>query len=170
MILRLTQKTALRLKQRRADLADIDVDDPMREWYVNVVVADRIPLLLFTHAASLFSFWTRAAGVTSGPALSARFRDEGRDVLAEYGFPDRHVDLLLGQPPDILALTVDKGVLGSMVDYAAMLRWHVAGHAGLAGLSRRRLNDIANECPMSRIGGKPRAWLVRRLGLQDTNG
>jgi hypothetical protein len=57
----------------------------------------------------------------------------------------------------------DRGVIGSMVDYAKMLRNAVDYEGGLQHLGPRAMNDIANESPMGKIGMENPAEYLRQL-------
>ena len=54
-----------------------------------------------------------------------------------------------------------------MVDYAKMLLYSVDYEGGLERMSTRSMNDIANECPMSKIGmTSPARYLQQVLHTQ----
>ena len=132
--------------------ATVPVDHPsLVEWYCNVVTAQRRQFFLFTQATTLFSFWVPVGDVRRED-FTRVFRFHATNTLREYGFVDSHLAKMIDDGPDVFAATVDRGVLGSMVDYAKMLQYTVEEQGGVQVLSRRAMNDIANECPMSKIG------------------
>src|SRR5262249_11892020 len=57
----------------------------MVEWYCNVIAVRRRQFFLFTHAPSLFSLWTPAAGLNCDE-FGAMFRRRAIDTLNGYGF------------------------------------------------------------------------------------
>jgi hypothetical protein len=149
MIFRLTQKVSNKLRIPCEELAQSSAS--MLEWYCHLVVAQRRQFFLFTQAATLFSFWAPAAGYSRGE-FSPMFRRRATDALRDYGFSDDDVAKLIDDGPDVFARSVDRGVVGSMADYAKMFRHAVDHEGGLERLGPRSMNNIANECPMSRIG------------------
>lgn len=165
MIFRTTQRVAARL---RVACAAITVGDPsMTEWYCNIVTVRRRPLFLFTHAPSLFSFWTPAAGSTRED-FGAMFRRRAIDTLNDYGLFNPDNAKLMDDGPDVFTKAADRSVLGSMVDYGKMLRYAVAYERGLERLAPRAMNDIANECPMSKIGMQAPVQYLRQLLHAET--
>ena len=148
MVFRATGKMASRL---RIVCSAVNDDSPaMVEWYCNVVVIRRREFFLFTHAPSLFSLWTPAARA-SRDGFGERFRRGVVDTLKGYGFSTGDAAQILDDGPDVFAKAVDRRVIGSMVDYARMLRDAVEYEGTLEHLDSRAMNDIANECPMSMI-------------------
>jgi hypothetical protein len=151
MIFRLTKKAAAKL---RVKLAPAGADHPsLVDWYCNVATAQRRQFLLFTQATTLFSFWVPVTEVRRGD-FGRVFRLQAVEALRDYGFTDDDLAKIVDEGPDIFTASADRGVLGSMVDYAKMLQYTVEYQGGLQRLSRRTMNDIANKCPMSMIGMK----------------
>ena len=149
MIFRTTQRVSSKL-----GVACIDMSDrrpSMVEWYCNLITVRRRQFFLFTHAPSLFSFWTPAAGSTRD-AFGAMFRRRATETLRQYEFSETDAANVLDDGPDVFARATDRSVIGSMVDFAKMCR-HVVDHeGGLEHMSPGAMNDIANESPMSKIG------------------
>jgi len=160
MIFRLTQKVSNKLRIPCEELAQSSAS--ILEWYCNLVVAQRRQFFLFTQAATLFSFWAPAAGYSRGE-FSPMFRRRATDALRDYGFSDDDVATLIHDGPDVFARSVDRGVVGSMVDYAKMFRHAVDHEGGLERLGPRSMNNIANECPMSRIGMESPTRYLRQV-------
>ena len=150
MIFRLTRRVVATLRIARPP-SIIGSDPGMTEWYCNLVTVRRRAFYLFTHAPSLFSFWTPAAR-TSGDEFGVMFRRCAVDTLHDYGFSSTATAKVIDDGPDMLARATDRSVLGSMVDYAKMLRYVVEVEGGLDRLGPRARNDLANESPMSKIG------------------
>ena len=86
------------------------------DWYVNRIVIDRRPLLLLLSSQSLLPILTPARDVRTLPArlpqvLAAR--------LKRLGVPTRLVEAeVAAMPPVRIAKTIDRSVLGIMVDFA----------------------------------------------------
>jgi hypothetical protein len=150
MIFRLTQKAAKRLHVRCEEVPLGQVS--MLEWYCNVVIVHRRHFFLFTQAKTLFSFWSPAAGCTQED-FGPMFRRQVSDTLRDYGFSRTDIAKIVDDGPDIFSMSADRGVVGSMVDYAKMIQYVADYEGGLDRMSQRMMNDIANDCPMSRIGG-----------------
>jgi hypothetical protein len=160
MIFRLTEKVSSKLRIRREAIAQSHAS--MLEWYCNMVIVQRRQFFLFTQATTLFSFWTPAAG-WSRAEFSSRFRSHATDTLRDYGFTDRDIGRTIDDAPDRFSTSADRGVTGSMVDYAKMLQYSVDYVGGLDRMSTRAMNDIANECPMSKIGMEHPADYLRQV-------
>jgi hypothetical protein len=83
--------------------------------------------------------------------------------LKDYGFTDQDVAKIVDSEPDTFSTSVDRGVTGSMVDYAKMLQYSVDYEGGLDRISTRAMNDIANKCPMRKIGMEHPAEYLRQV-------
>ncbi len=123
----------------------------MVEWYCNLMTVRRRQFFLFTHAPSLFSFWTPAAGSIRDD-FGVRFRRRATETMRQYEFSETDTANVIDDGPDVFARATDRGVIGSMVDFGKMFRHAVDHEGGLEHLSLRAMNDIANESPMSKIG------------------
>src|SRR2546428_12073359 len=153
MIFRATQKVSSKL--RIACTAIVDSHPSMVEWYCNLITVRRRQFFLFTHAPSLFSFWTPAAGSTRDH-FGQMFRRRGTETLREYGFSPADAAAVIDGGPDVFARATDRGVIGSMVDFGKMLRHAVDYAGGLEHLLPPAMKDVANESPIGKIGmGNP---------------
>src|SRR2546425_13313133 len=114
MIFRATQKMASKL--RIACCAITDGYPTMVEWYCNVVVLRRRQFFLFTHAPSLFSLWTPAAGLHRD-GFRAVFRRGAIGTLSDYGFSKGDASWIIDEGPDVFAKVVVCRVIGSLVGY-----------------------------------------------------
>jgi len=160
VIFRATRRVSSKLRVAYTDPNDSGV--AMVEWYCNLMTVRRRQLFLLTHAPSLFSFWAPATGVTRG-RFGQMFRQCATETLSDYGFSARDTMHVVDDGPDLFAKPTDRGVIGSMVDYGKMLRHTVDYAGGLERLGLRAMNDIANECPMSKIGMEHPTRYLRRL-------
>jgi hypothetical protein len=160
VIFRATQKVASKLG---VPLIDVSAGRPsMLEWYCNLILVRRRQFFLFTQARSLFSFWTPAAGSTRVD-FGGMFRQRATEALRQYDFAESDITNLIEDGPDVFARATDRGVIGSMVDFGKMLRHVVDDAGGVEHLSPRAMNDIANECPMSKIGMANSAAYLRQV-------
>jgi hypothetical protein len=167
MIFRLTQRVAAKL--RIGCSPAITGSYPwMMEWYCNLLIVRRRQFYLFTHGSSLFSFWAVAAR-PSREDFGAMFRRCAVDTLNDYGFSDTESAEVIDDGPDVFARAADRSVLGSMVDYGKMLRYAVDDEGGLDRLTPRARNDLANECPMSKIGMATPVQYLRQLLHAETS-
>lgn len=98
-------------------------DPALGDWYVNRIIVDRQPLLLLVSSAALLPLLLPARDVRSlpgrlGAVVRARLRRLGIDARAIDG-EYRAMDSV------VVAPTVDRSVLGIMVDFAKALPHHL---------------------------------------------
>jgi hypothetical protein len=145
----------LRPTRKLRTLLPVPENDPgvsgtaLGDWYVNRIVIDRRPLLLLVPSKSLLAVLAPGRDVRH---LPLRLGDIVAQRLGRLGVAARVIDAeLRAMEPVGLAKTVDRSVLGIMVDYAKMLRYDLAPgfseHAALQG-AEERLWD--NPCYASR--------------------
>lgn len=121
MIIRCTARAQRRLGLKSGDLVPAaDADARLAEWYCNIVVLERRPVFLLTHAETLFAFFMFAAGKSTHEVFWREVRAHARAALADIGADPAVAKLVLDGGVDAFAKTRDRGVLGSMVDYARM--------------------------------------------------
>jgi hypothetical protein len=68
------------------------------------VTAQRKPFFLLTQATILFSFWMPAAGVKQAN-FGHEFRDRATETLADYGFSESEIGVILQDGPDVFAIS-----------------------------------------------------------------
>ena len=151
MLFRITRRAATKLKISDGDLNAAPRVASATEWYCNLTTVRRRQIFLFTQAATLFSFWMPAAGVNR-QNFGCAFRREATDVIKSYGFSESQVAKVLDDGPDAFGKSLDRGVIGSMVDFVKMLSYVSDDDALFMSKTARELNDIANRCPMSKLG------------------
>src|SRR5262245_48247743 len=120
VILRPTRK--LRSLLPTADLSARS-DTALGDWYVNRVVVDRQPLLLVVSSTSLLSLLLPARDVRGlpdrlGALVESRLRRCGVETQAIAGE-------LQAMHPVTVAPTIDRSVLGIMVDFAKALPYYL---------------------------------------------
>src|ERR1043165_3354901 len=91
-------------------------DTALGDWYVNRLFVDRQPLLLLVSVASLLPMLVRAKDVRG---LPARLGDMVTGRLARLGVAAPLIDAeRRAMTPVRIGATVDRSVLGIMVDFA----------------------------------------------------
>ena len=98
-------------------------DTALGDWYVNRVVVDRQPLLLLVSSTSLLPMLIPAQNVRGLPARLAALV-EAR--LRRCGLDDRTIAAeTLAMASAAVGPTVDRSVLGIMVDFAKAVPYHL---------------------------------------------
>jgi hypothetical protein len=114
-------------------------DTALGDWYVNRLVIDRQPLLLLVSSNSLLSLVTPAREVRSLPErlaglVAARLRPMGvADPLIE-------AEVAVMRPVHVSG-TLDRSVVGSMVDFAKAIPVHLPTGAWDEGTLRSSSRD-----------------------------
>ena len=94
-------------------------DTALGDWYVNRLVVDRRPLLLFVSSASLLSLVVPARDLRRLPGRLAGLVGAR---LERLGIGPRTIELeTRAMSPVMIGPTVDRSVLGIMVDFAKSL-------------------------------------------------
>jgi uncharacterized protein DUF6933 len=121
VILRPTKKLGSLLPT--AEIVPVCNDTALGDWYVNRIVVDRQPLLILVSSVSLLPMLLPARDVRGlperlGALVPARLRRCGIDA---------HVINAEQQAmhPVVIGPTVDRSVLGIMVDFARALAYHL---------------------------------------------
>jgi hypothetical protein len=121
VILRPTKKFGSLLPT--AETVPVCTDTALGDWYVNRIVVDRKPLLLLVSSTSLLPMLLPARDVRGLPerlgALVAarlrRYRIDAGAIAAEQQ----------AMRPVVIGPTVDRSVLGIMVDFAKAVPYHL---------------------------------------------
>lgn len=121
VLLRATQKVLRTLPRSAGD--DDTSDTALGDWYVNRIVIDRQPLLLFVSSKSLLAMLAPARDVKN---LPNRFRDLVGDRL-ERLHVDRDVlrDEMSAMGTVRVGRTDDRSVTGQMVDFAKTIPYYL---------------------------------------------
>ena len=125
VILRPTKKLASLLPE--TGMVRATSDTALGDWYVNRIVVDRQPLLLLVSSVSLLPILLPARDVRGLPdrlaaIVEARLRNSGVDPHAIEAETRAMAPVEIGP-------TVDRSVLGIMVDFAKSVPFHLeAGH------------------------------------------
>jgi uncharacterized protein DUF6933 len=98
-------------------------DTALGDWYVNRLVVDRQPLLLLVSSASLLTMLVRARDVR---ALPRDFEEMVAHRLARLGVARPIIDAeRRAMMPVQIGATADRSVLGSLVDFAKIVPYHL---------------------------------------------
>jgi len=114
VVLRATKKVLSKLPTTDSTVGASDT--ALGDWYVNRLVVDRQPLLLLVSARSLLSIIAPARDVRT---LPSRLGALVATRLRRLGIAGTLIDAeVAAMEPVIVAVTQDRSVLGSMVDFA----------------------------------------------------
>jgi hypothetical protein len=114
VVLRATKKVLSRLPASGDRITASDT--ALGDWYVNRLVVDRYPLLLLVSARSLLSILVPARDVR---ALPNRLPTLVATRLRHLGIPGPLIEAeVTVMDPVFVASTLDRSVLGTMVDFA----------------------------------------------------
>jgi hypothetical protein len=109
-------------------------DTALGDWYVNRLIVDRQPLLLLVSAASLLPVLVRARNVRDLPTHIAEIVARR---LARLRIPQALVDAeYRAMMPVHIGATVDRSVLGIMVDFAKGVPYFLADGFNDSALAR----------------------------------
>ena len=120
VFLRATQKVLRYLPP--VSSSDLSPDTALGDWYVKRMIVDRVPLLVLISSASLLPLVIRARDLRS---LPERLPDLVGARLRRLGVPLELVEAeLVAMSPVEVAKTVDRSVLGVLVDFGKLL-YHI---------------------------------------------
>jgi hypothetical protein len=103
--------------------APLRSDTALGDWYVNRLVVDSRPLLLFVSAASLLPMLVPARDVRG---LPSRLADLVEARLRRCGIANRTIELeKRAMSPVTIGATMDRSVLGIMVDFAKSIPYYL---------------------------------------------
>ena len=142
VILRPTRKLASQLPTN-SKLPE-QSDTALGDWYVKKLVVDRQPLLLLVCSKALLQMVTLARDVRG---LPSRLADLVAVRLARLRVPGPTVEAeIRAMTPVVVSPTIDRSVLGILVDFAKVVPYHLEGVQIGAG-SLRALEDHLAETP-----------------------
>ena len=164
MTFRCTEKVRRRLHLLPSALASAPPTVDATEWHCNLLTLARRPVYLVTHSLSLFSVLCLAAGASRPATMADAIRRQVRRALAREGVSPHAAGRILDEGPDQFCRATDRGVLGSMNDFANMADWETYDHrsANPAFLERTADRQM-NEAPMSRLGMESPRVVLRAL-------
>lgn len=121
MILRRTRK--LRALRATAEPVPATSDTALGDWYVNRLVVDRQPLLILVSSTSLLPLLVPARDVQG---LPGRLPALVRLRLFRLGIDAATIDAeIRAMSPVTVAPTADRSVVGTMVDFAFAVPYHL---------------------------------------------
>jgi len=121
VILRATQKVLKSIP--RSLKGEGSSDTALGDWYVNQIVVDRQPLLLFVSSTSLLAILAPARNVKTLPGRLSTLISER---LRRLGIEDHLIDSEMRVMQDVqVGSTQDRSVTGTMVDFAKALPYYL---------------------------------------------
>ena len=142
VILRATQKVVKSLP--RSLKGQDSSDTALGDWYVNRVVVDRRPLLLFVSSKSLLAILAPARNVKTIPG---RLSTLVSDRLQRLRIEEHLIDSEMRAMQDVeVGSTQDRSVTGTMVDFAKALPYYLPID-GWSDSELRSVEDRLSETP-----------------------
>lgn len=121
VVLRATRKVLRTLPQSAND--DDTSDTALGDWYVNRIVVDRKPLLLFVSSTSRLAILAPAREVRK---LPERFPALVVARLRRLGADERAIEAELNAMDEVrIARTKDRSITGQMVDFAKAMPFYL---------------------------------------------
>ena len=119
----LRPKKKLRSLLPTSEIVPARSDTALGDWYVNRIVVDRQPLLLLVSAASLLPMLLPARDVRN---LPGRLDALVERRLRRCGIEAQAIDAeRQAMQPVVIGPTIDRSVLGIMVDFAKAVPYHL---------------------------------------------
>jgi hypothetical protein len=150
MLVRCTQKL---LKALGVERATAELDEPgagvFEEWYGNLIWVDRRKNLVFTDAATLFSFLIPDVKKRDWADFGKLFRSHLDGALKRQQLDP--ADLLTQSDSISFGRTRDRRILSSQNDLVFGYRAHIDGHGGLLRADIHEINYRINETPLKVI-------------------
>jgi hypothetical protein len=149
-ILRCTKKLLTELKAKPSE--GTMSSNELGSWHANLLRIDRRKCILFTHDATLYSFFV--------PGLKKPQFENVREVFGQNlfknllweNFPQNQIEIVLDEHREIIIeKTNNRSVLGSMNDLAFQLKYRIGAMGGLVNVDLAELNHELNRIPMSAI-------------------
>ena len=185
LLLRCTNKVLKELNMSKSSFPDVmENEHPLLEWYVNLFYFNRKKCLLFTNAASLFSFVAHDVKRKEIINLDKLFREELAKAMSYEDFNSEQIKFVNEQIGEIILLkTASHSILASMND---LVRHCIYSKIRLAeddnmedvGEIQRDLNEIpmgalkyqfSIECFMDLVGGEKIDFIERRKKYAPKN-
>lgn len=159
LLIRCTAKLRKEMGLTEAELRDAadpgDAEFPIDIWYANLLRIERRKCLLFTNAASLFSFITFNAGKAKLKKLDAVFREGLEQAMKREGFSAREISQLMERYGNVVySRTSSRSILASMNSIASMAEVYIRVEGGFEYLDPDDpgvINLKINRVPMSAL-------------------
>ncbi len=145
-----SQKARAVFGLRASDLDEPD-DDVLSTWFAHAVTIDRRKCVLFTHQASLYSFWIAPFRKAMMPDLQTLFRQHLLDTLRQDDLDDETADHLLGSPGFCFAPAADRSTMSSINVHVLDSRAHFDVDDGLSASNVRRVSHRLNHTPKQSV-------------------
>lgn len=149
-ILRCTQKLLSELKLRPSD--SMQQPNELSGWHATLLRIDRRKCVLFTHDATLYSFFVYGLKKPDFENFREVFRQNLFKILMAENLPQKHIELFLDDIREIdISKTNNRSVLGSMNDLTFQLKYQIADEGGIEFADISKLVHGLNRIPMSAI-------------------
>lgn len=153
-VLRCTQKLLKELRVSNDDLVDeSESSGRLGDWYANLLRIERRKCVMFTNAATLYTFLVAGVLRKDFDRVGDLFRTRLRRTLTHDGYSANDIDLVLEEYGTMfVGRTRSRRVLGSMNDFVWAAETCIWEKGGLQRCDLEELNRWLNESPMSLIG------------------
>ena len=146
-----TKKLLTELRVKPSEIKQIP--SALNSWHANNFLFDRRKCVLFTHDATLFSFFVPGLLKSDFQNIREVFRQMLFKNLVSEDLTQLQIELLLEDISEIeITKTSNPSVLGSMNDFINNLTLHLALDGGIANVNAFDLNRNLNRIPMGAIG------------------
>ena len=141
-VLRCTRKLLKELRVSNDDLVDEnESSERLGDWYANLLRIDRRKCVMFTNAATLYTFLVAGVLRKDFDRVGDLFRTHLRRTLAHDEYSATDIDLVLEEYDTLLVgRTRDRRVLGSMNDFAWAVETCIWKEGGLQRCDLEELN------------------------------
>lgn len=153
LILRCTGKVLKEMGVYKIALEDVQTNNhPLQEWYVNLFYFNRKKCLLFTNAATLFSFVAHGISRSEIRDLDNLFRKRLSKVLYELEFKSNQMKSVNSQLGAlILTKTVSASVLASMNDRVSHYKFLKSRAVIRGDIDEAEVQRKLNKMPMGAL-------------------
>ena len=146
-ILRCTKKLLKELKVKPAEVDD--EFDPLGSWHANLLWTDHRKCVLFTHDATLFSFFVVGLKKPDFQHIREIFGQSMFKNLLREGFAQNQIEMMLDAHREIaISKSNNRSVLSSMNELAFLARCEIESQGGLMNTDIDLLNHYLNRIPM----------------------
>lgn len=121
-------------------------------WHANLLYVERRKCVLFTHDATLFSFFVAKLIKSDFQNLTAVFLQYLGEALIDADF-EKYIPQIMQEYQDNLQITTssNRRVLGSMNDMVYIIRFSIERDGGLERINPIELSRILNTIPFKAI-------------------
>ena len=152
MIIRCTQKL---IKELRVKPVEPDEVTELESWHANLLRIEKRKCVLFTHDATLFSFFVPGLRRPEFDHLNIAFGEGLFRTMRLFDFTQTQIEQMLELSRHIsYAKTNNRSVLGSMNDLTLHIEYYIADDGGLDTADLATMHQRINEIPFKAVGYK----------------